>query len=107
VNLGSGCQIFPSFQIKDAKIIIEENVMAAPNLTIFGAGHPIEDPHGSHIAENVYIKQDAYIGGNVTIRYGITVGRSAVIAAGSVVTKDIPDLEVWGGNPAQFIKKIM
>ncbi|WP_443029399.1 acyltransferase [Sporofaciens musculi] len=37
---------------------------------------------------------------------GVTIGRHSVIGAGSVVTKDVPDKEIWGGNPARYIKKV-
>lgn len=51
----------------------------------------------------VEIKDNAFIGANTVI--SVTIGRNAVVGAGSVVTKDIPDNEIWGGNPAHFIKK--
>lgn len=51
------------------------------------------------------IMNDVWIGQNVNMKQGITIGNGAVIAAGSVVTKSIPDYEIWGGNPAHFIKK--
>lgn len=102
-SIGAGAQFYPSYQIKDAYISIEENVMIAPNLTVFGAGHPVDSPLDAHIAESVTIKADAYIGGNVTIRYGVTVGKGAVVAMGSVVVKDVPDYAIVGGNPAKQI----
>jgi acetyltransferase-like isoleucine patch superfamily enzyme len=105
-SIGMGCQIFPSYQFKDARIIIEENVLTAPNLVIFGAGHPVKDPHISHVAESVVIRKNAYIGGNVTIRYGVEIGESAVVAAGSVVIKNVEPFSVVGGNPARFLGKI-
>lgn len=51
------------------------------------------------------IKNDVWIGHNVLIKQGVTIGNGAVIGMGSVVTKNIPDYEIWGGNPAKFIKK--
>ena len=53
----------------------------------------------------VEIKDNAFIGANTVICNSVTIGRNAVVGAGSVVTKDIPDNEIWGGNPAHFIKK--
>lgn len=102
-SIGAGAQFYPSYQFKDAFICIEDNVMIAPNLTIFGAGHPVESPLDSHVAESVTIKSKAYIGGNVTIRYGVTVGEGAVVAMGSVVAKDVPSFAIVGGNPAKQI----
>ncbi|OGM26079.1 acetyltransferase [Candidatus Woesebacteria bacterium RIFCSPHIGHO2_02_FULL_39_13] len=52
------------------------------------------------------INKRASIGANSTIICGVTIGKNALIGAGSVVTKDIPANQVWVGNPARFIKKI-
>jgi len=54
----------------------------------------------------VIIKKGAWIGGHCLILKGVTVGENSIIGAGSVVSKDIPDNEIWAGNPIKFIKKI-
>lgn len=54
----------------------------------------------------VIIKDNVFIGANSTILKGVTIGTNSIIGACSVVTKDIPDNEIWGGNPAKFIRKI-
>lgn len=54
----------------------------------------------------VIIGHDVFIGARSIICKGITIGENSIIAAGSVVTKDIPCNEIWGGNPAKFIKKM-
>lgn len=54
----------------------------------------------------VFIDDDVFIGTNCIIGKGVHIGARSIIAAGSVVVKDIPSDEVWGGNPAQFIRKI-
>lgn len=54
----------------------------------------------------VTIKDHVFIGMNTLIVAPVTIGSHAVIAAGSVVTKDIPDYELWGGVPAKFIKSL-
>jgi len=61
---------------------------------------------GTVICGSVKIGGNTYIGANVTIREHLTIGNNAYIGMGSVVTKDIPDNEMWYGNPAKFIKKI-
>ncbi|GAM69539.1 galactoside O-acetyltransferase [Vibrio sp. JCM 19236] len=54
----------------------------------------------------VHIKTGAWIGGFSIILKGVTIGENSVVGAGSVVTKNIPDNEVWAGNPAVFIKAL-
>ena len=54
---------------------------------------------------HVFIEKGAFIGANSIICKDVRIGRNVIIAAGSVVTKDIPDNEIWGGNPARYIKK--
>lgn len=54
----------------------------------------------------IYIENDVFIGTSCIICKGVTIGENSIIAAGSVVTKNIPSNEIWGGNPAKFIKKI-
>lgn len=55
--------------------------------------------------KNIIIGNDVYIGKNTILYPGITIGDGAVIAANSLVTKSVPPYEIWGGNPAKFIKK--
>lgn len=54
----------------------------------------------------VEIKENAFIGAHAIILKGVTIGRNAIIGAGSVVVKSVPDNEIWGGNPAKFIKTL-
>ena len=58
------------------------------------------------IAKPVRIGNDVWIGGNVTILPGVTIGNNVVVAAGAVVTKDVPDNTLVGGAPARVIKEI-
>lgn len=51
------------------------------------------------------IQNEVWIGANVIILRGVKIGNGSIIAAGAVVTKDVPELEIWGGIPAKFIKK--
>ena len=54
----------------------------------------------------VRIKKGAFIGAHCIILKGVTIGESSIIGAGAVVTKDVPDGEIWGGNPAGFLRKV-
>lgn len=62
-----------------------------------------EDIHW--IEGHVEIGEHAFIGTDSIITGNVRIGKGAIIGAGSVVTKDIPNYEIWGGNPARFIKK--
>lgn len=52
----------------------------------------------------VHIGNHVWVGMNATIMKGVTIGDNAIIAAGALVTKDVPAGEIWGGVPARFIK---
>ena len=73
--------------------------------------HPI-DPADKGVLDDLgksapfIIKKEAFIGARSMILKGVTIGERAVVGAGSVVTRDIPDGEVWAGNPAMFVRKI-
>lgn len=57
-------------------------------------------------SDNIWIKEGAFIGACSIILKGVTIGRHSIIGAGSVVTKNVPDNEIWAGNPARFVKKL-
>jgi acetyltransferase-like isoleucine patch superfamily enzyme len=88
-------------------ITIEDNVLIAPKVSLLTEGHPtsIEDRH-SLIPKSIHIKKNAWIGANATILQGVTIGENAVVAAGSVVSKDVPDNTIVGGIPAKILKTI-
>lgn len=91
------------------KIFIGKNAMIGPNVTIITVNHDYRakglKAHTSHVLLPVRIGENVWIGANALILPGITIGRNAIIGAGSVVTKDIGDGEVFAGNPARFIKR--
>lgn len=92
------------------KITIGSYFHAGQNLTIISSNHQYDNsteiPYskGFSIEEEVIIKDFVWAGHNVTILQGVTVGEGAVIAAGSVVSKDVPDYAVVGGVPAKLLK---
>lgn len=92
-----------------AEVRIGDYCMIGPNTLITTVGHPIS-PKGRRERKAqgtpVKIGNDVWIGGNCTILPGVTIGNNVIIAAGAVVTKDVPDNSVVGGVPAKVIKKI-
>ena len=92
-----------------APVTIGDNVMIGPNTLITTVNHPLnakERRNHMAIATPVTIGNDVWIGGNVTILPGVNIGDKAVIAAGAVVTKDVPANTVAGGVPARVIKEL-
>lgn len=92
-----------------APVIIGDNVWIGPNTGIFAVSHPMEAVGRREmlaIAKPVTIGDDVWIGGNATVLMGVTIGKNAVIGAGTVVTHDVPENAVVVGNPAHVIKYI-
>ena len=88
-------------------ITIEDNVMIAPKVNLLSEGHPISANNRQTLtAGKIHIKKNAWIGANATILQGVTIGENAVVAAGAVVSKDVPANTVVGGIPAKHIKNI-
>jgi acetyltransferase-like isoleucine patch superfamily enzyme len=87
---------------------IADDVMIGPNVSIITTGHPIEPSQrrASVIAKPVVIERNVWIAAGAIIIGGVTVGENSVVAAGSVVTKDVPPNTLVGGNPAQIIRSI-
>lgn len=93
----------------DSRIIIEDDVLFGPNVSVYASTHKYSD-------DNLPIKQQGYtlgitqlkrgcwLGINSVIMPGVTIGQNAVIGANSVVTKDVPDYSVYAGSPARLIK---
>ena len=85
-------------------IEFEDGAMSAPGLRIATINHDLNERHTKYTYGKVLIKKNAWLGMNVTICPGVTIGEYAVVAAGAVVTKDVPDFAVVGGVPAKVIK---
>jgi len=88
-------------------ITIEDDVLIGPNVSILSEGHPVS-PECRHslVPKSIHIKKNAWIGAGATILQGVTIGENAIVAAGAVVSKDVPDNVIVGGIPAKFIKDI-
>ncbi len=86
-------------------ITLEEGVRLTSGVKI--VTHFMNPTTGCYDRGKVHILKDAYLGMNVLVVKPVTIGEKAIIGAGAVVTKDIPTNEVWAGNPARFIRKII
>ena len=92
-------------------IVIGNDVAIGPNCTLYTHDHVYTDKDlpawkGGLISKPIIIEDGAWIGSGVTILPGVTIGRRAVIAAGSVLTKDARSNCIYGGIPAKLIKEI-
>lgn len=92
-----------------AKVTFGDNVFIAPNCVFSTAGHAIDSEQrgrGLEIALSITIGDNAWIGTNVSVLPGVTIGSNTIIGAGSVVNRNIPDGVIAAGNPCRVIRKI-
>jgi maltose O-acetyltransferase len=85
-------------------IVIGDNVSISHGTKIYTLGHDIDDPYFSVVGAPVNIGDYACVFSNVIIMPGVTLGKGSVVYPGSVVTKDVENYAVVGGNPAKFIR---
>ncbi|MFD1848563.1 maltose acetyltransferase domain-containing protein [Oceanobacillus bengalensis] len=111
-NIHVGNNFYANFDcvfLDVCEIRIGDNCFIAPGVHIYTATHPLdpkERSSGAEYAKPVQIGNDVWIGGRAVINPGVKIGNNVVIASGAVVTKDVPDNVVVGGNPARVIKEI-
>ena len=90
-----------------AEVIFGDHVFLGPNCGFYTAGHPMlvsTRRQGVEFAKPITVGDDVWFGGNVTVLPGVTIGNGAVIAAGSVVTRDIPAGMLAAGCPCRPIR---
>lgn len=121
-RIGSNCNINSHTFIEDDVIIgdnvtvkcgvylwdgirIENNVFIGPNVTFINDKYPRSKQYPNEF-QSIIVKDGASIGANVTILGSLTIGKNSMIGAGSVVTKNIPDGQLWVGNPAKFLREL-
>jgi acetyltransferase-like isoleucine patch superfamily enzyme len=86
------------------------NVITAQHVVLSGMNHNYEAPQTpirsqSVTTQPIVVDDDCWLGANAVILPGVTIGRHSVVAAGSVVTHDVPPFSVVGGNPARLLKR--
>jgi acetyltransferase-like isoleucine patch superfamily enzyme len=86
-------------------IVIENDVFIGPNVTFTNDKYPKSKKYPQEFQKTI-LKNKCSIGANATILGGVTIGEGAMIGAGSLVTKNVPDGELWFGNPAKFMRKL-
>lgn len=101
-ELGTNCII-------QSNTAIGKNVIMGPDVKIYTRNHKfdrLDEPiqYQGHTEESVHIGNDVWLGANAIILPGVTIGDHSIVAAGSVVTKDIPPFAIVGGIPAKVIK---
>lgn len=101
-EVGSNCII-------QSNTYIGNNVIMGPDVKIYTKNHrydsleiPIQDQ--GHTEERVVIGNDVWLSANVVVMPGVRIGNHAIVAAGAVVTKDVPDFAIVGGVPAKVLK---
>lgn len=111
-NISFGDRFYANFNltILDCGLVtIGDRVMCGPHVSIFAATHETEVQSrrdNIEYAKPVIIGDDCWIGGHVIILPGVTIGKGCTIAAGSIVTKDVPAWSVAMGSPAKVVKKV-
>lgn len=87
---------------------IGDDVMIGPNVSLITSGHPVEPAQRRDgvVVKPIVIERNVWIAAGATILGGVTVGENSVVAASSVVTKDVPAHTLVGGNPARVIREI-
>ncbi|WED24619.1 sugar O-acetyltransferase [Vibrio sp. JC009] len=112
-NIIAGKNFYANFNcvLLDVNTIeIGDNVMFAPNVQVYTAGHPIDVKgrveEGVEFGLPIKIGNNVWVGGGAIICPGVTIGDNTVIGAGAVVTKDVPANVVAAGNPCRVIKSI-
>lgn len=115
IVVGNDVGISNSVIASETRILIEDKVFIGGGTQIYDTDfHSIDDiserlKYEQDInikSKEIWIKEGAFIGAGVIILKGVIIGKQSIIGAGAVVTTNVPDYEIWAGNPAHFIRKV-
>ena len=111
-KVGKNCKISSHSFICEG-VIIEDNVFVGHNVTFINDPYPRAATDDGNLQTEddwvcipTQVKKGASIGSSATIMCGVTIGKNAIVGAGCVVTKDVPDNTIVVGNPARILKKV-
>lgn len=117
ISIGNNVKIHPGTVLSanpmpGGSIVIEDDVGIGHNVHIYPANHKYDRTdvpvkyQGYYSRKDILVCKGSWIGANVTILAGVTIGEHSVVGAGAVVTKDVPQYTVVAGNPAVVIKRL-
>lgn len=108
INIGKNVFVNHACTFMDrGGITLEDNVLIGPKVNLITTNHPLHpSERRATISHPIVINRNAWIGAAATIMPGVTIGENSVVAAGAVVTKNVPDNTIVGGVPAKIIKSI-
>jgi acetyltransferase-like isoleucine patch superfamily enzyme len=103
-RIGSHCRIHSGAFLE--MTTLEDHVFVGPNVVFTDDPHPMGCEHYKECLGGVTVRAYARIGANATLLPGVVVGRNALVGAGAVVTRDVPEGAVVAGNPAKIVKEV-
>lgn len=105
IIIGNNCVVNKNVLLdgRGGKLIIGNNVDIAQETNIWTLEHDVHDDYHKDIGADVIIEDYVWIASRCTILPGVTIGKGAVVASNSVVTKDVPEMAIVGGVPAKII----
>jgi UDP-2-acetamido-3-amino-2,3-dideoxy-glucuronate N-acetyltransferase len=100
--IGDGCKLQNHVSVYDG-VTLEDGVFCGPSVVFTNVSHPRAHVSRKHAYEATRVREGATLGANATIVCGVTIGRFAFVAAGAVVTRDVPDFALVRGVPARQV----
>ncbi len=105
IHIGEHCSIpYDSFWVVGASITIGNHVVFGHRVSLYTSDHDPDDADSARRNAPIVIEERAWIGSEVTLLPGVTIGKGAVVAAGSLVTKDVAPFSIVAGRPAKFMR---